>query len=106
MEGSATDKFNLAEDVVKSLKRSDRQVKNRASAKRSRQRQQERMEDLRTECERLMLLDDALALQYKGMMENAKAIAYDLGVMETYHASLLRQKRIVVEGEKHETKKT
>ena len=106
MEGSAADKFNLAEDVVKSMKHSDRQVKNRALAKRSRQRQQEKMEDLRTECERLTLLDNALALQYEEMKENVKAIAFDVGVMETYHASLLRRRRIVVELEKPESKKT
>ena len=93
MEGSATDKFNLAEDVVKLLKHSERQVKNRASAKRSKQRQQEKMEDLRTECERLTLLDNALAFQYKELKENAKAIAFNVGVMERFLG-------------KHESKKT
>ena len=106
MEGSATDKFNLAEDVVKSLRRSDRQAKNRASAKQSRQRQQERTKDLCTECERLTLWDDALAKQYEGMMENVKALASDVREVEMYCANLQRQRRVIVEWEKHESKKT
>jgi hypothetical protein len=106
MEGSATDKFILAADVVKSLRRSNRQAKNRASAKQSWQKQQERTENLRTECERLTLWDDALAKQYEGMMENVKALAFDVREVETYRANLLRQKRLIVEWEKHESKKT
>ena len=51
-------------------------------------------------------MDNALALQYEEMKENVKAIAFDVGVMETYHASLLRRRRIVVELEKPESKKT
>ena len=42
------------------------------------------MEDLRTECGRLTLLDNALALQYKELKENAKAITFNVGVTEKF----------------------
>jgi hypothetical protein len=51
-------------------------VKNRALARRSKQRKQKKLEDLRAE-----------------LQENAKAIAFDMGVMERFLG-------------KHETKKT
>ena len=55
--------------------------------------EQKKLEDLRAEYERLTLLDTALAMYYKEMQENAKAVAFHVGVME----------RIL---EKYETKKT
>ena len=80
MESSATsDKFELADDVVKLLKHSERQVKNRASARRSKQRQQKKLEDLRAEYERLTLLDTKLAMYYKELRENTKVVAFAWG---------------------------
>jgi hypothetical protein len=83
MEGFGTvEKFDLADDVIELLRLSERKAKNRASAKRSKQRRLQRMEDLRAEYARLKLLDTALAIYHKEVRENAKAVVFHVGVME------------------------
>jgi hypothetical protein len=83
MEGlDEVEKFDLADDVIESLKISERKAKNRASAKRSKQRRLKRMEDLKAEYSRLKLLEAALAMYHEEVRENAKAVVFHVGEME------------------------
>ena len=77
------------------MKQSERQVKNRASARRSKQRKQKKLEDLFAGYERLTLLDTTLHSYVLERVagENAKVVSFNVGVMERFLG-------------KHETKKT
>ena len=83
MEGlNEIEKFDLADDVIESLKLFERKAKNRASAKCFREQRQKRMEDLKTEYSRLKLLEAALAIYREEAQLNAAAVVFHVGVME------------------------